>query len=88
MNRSRPAILAIDDTPANLELLIGALMVDFELQIATSGAQGLDYASQSSPDLILLDVMMPEMDGYEVCLSLIHISEPRDRTRSRMPSSA
>jgi len=67
MNRSRPAILAIDDTPANLELLIGALLADFELQIATSGAQGLDYASQSTPDLILLDVMMPEMDGFEVC---------------------
>ena len=67
MNRSRPAILAIDDTPANLELLIGALLADFELQIATSGAQGLTYASQSTPDLILLDVMMPEMDGFEVC---------------------
>jgi PleD family two-component response regulator len=63
MTRSRPAILAIDDTPANLELLIGALMVDFDLQIATSGAQGLDYASQSSPDLILLDVRIPDCAG-------------------------
>ncbi|MEI8168133.1 MAG: SpoIIE family protein phosphatase [Rhodoferax sp.] len=67
MTLSRPKILVIDDVPENLELLIAALKDDFDLQIATSGARGLDYASQSTPDLILLDVMMPEMDGFEVC---------------------
>ena len=60
-------ILAIDDTPINLQLLMEALTLDFDLQVATSGAQGLEYASQAAPDLILLDVMMPEMDGFEVC---------------------
>ena len=63
-------ILAIDDTPVNLQLLMEALTLDFDLQVATSGAQGLEYASQAAPDLILLDVMMPEMDGFEVCQRL------------------
>ena len=63
-------ILAIDDTPINLQLLMEALTLDFDLQVATSGAQGLEYASQAAPDLILLDVMMPEMDGFEVCQRL------------------
>ena len=67
MTTPRPRILAIDDTPANLQLLMAALTLDFDLQVATSGAQGLEYASQAAPDLILLDVMMPEMDGFEVC---------------------
>ena len=67
MTTTRPKILVIDDTPENLELLIAALEVDFDLQIATSGALGLNYAHQTVPDLILLDVMMPEMDGFEVC---------------------
>ena len=67
MTATRPKILVIDDTPENLELLIAALEVDFDLQIATSGALGLNYAHQTVPDLILLDVMMPEMDGFEVC---------------------
>ena len=67
MTKTRSKILVIDDTPENLELLIAALTLDFDLQLATSGAQGLEYASQAAPDLILLDVMMPEMDGFEVC---------------------
>jgi diguanylate cyclase (GGDEF)-like protein/PAS domain S-box-containing protein len=59
--------LAIDDTPANLLTLGAALAHDFDLQIATSGPMGLALAEQSPPDLILLDIMMPEMDGFEVC---------------------
>ena len=70
MTPPRPKILIIDDTPANLQLLVAQLTVDFDLQIATSGALGLAYARQSTPDLILLDVMMPEMDGFEVCQRL------------------
>ena len=63
----RPNILAIDDMPENVLLLGAALEADFQLQIATSGMMGLSLARQSPPDLILLDVMMPEMDGYETC---------------------
>jgi signal transduction histidine kinase len=67
---SRPRILAIDDTPANLLTLGRALTADFDLQVATSGAMGLTLAGRSPPDLILLDVMMPDMDGYETCRRL------------------
>ena len=66
----RPRILAIDDTPANLQVLAAALANDFRLHVATSGAVGLAAATRAPPDLILLDVMMPEMDGFEVCRRL------------------
>jgi signal transduction histidine kinase len=70
MSHQRPRILAIDDTPANLLTLGAALDAEFDLQVATSGAHGLVLAKESLPDLILLDVMMPEMDGYETCRRL------------------
>ena len=63
-------ILAIDDTPINLFTLGSALAGEFDLQIATSGQEGLQLAKATPPDIILLDVMMPEMDGYEVCQRL------------------
>ena len=67
MNEYRPRILAIDDTPANLLTLGAALAADFDLQTATSGETGIALALRSPPDLILLDVMMPRMDGFEAC---------------------
>jgi PAS domain S-box-containing protein len=67
---NRPTILAIDDMPANLVMLGTALDSEFKVQFATSGQKGLSLASESPPDLILLDVMMPEMDGYETCRRL------------------
>lgn len=70
MDKNRPQILAIDDTPGNLQALGAALDVDFDLQIATSGATGLLLAKQFLPDVILLDVMMPDMDGFETCRRL------------------
>jgi len=70
MSEQKPLILAIDDTPANLLMLGMALQPNFELQIATSGLTGLALAAQTRPDLILLDIMMPEMDGFETCRRL------------------
>ncbi len=70
MSEQRPRILAIDDKPENLYTLGVALSTDFDLQIATSGAMGLALAMEFQPDLILLDLMMPEMDGYETCRRL------------------
>ena len=63
-------ILIIDDTPANLLVLCSVLDSEFELQFATSGPVGIALALKHPPDLILLDIMMPEMDGFEVCRRL------------------
>ena len=62
--------MAIDDTPVNLMLLKATLQQEFDVRIASSGAEGLAMARQQQPDLILLDVLMPEMDGYETCRRL------------------
>lgn len=68
----RPMILIVDDTPTNIQVLAEALCSDYRIKVATSGKAALGMANNpdSRPDLILLDVMMPEMDGYEVCRRL------------------
>ncbi len=63
-------VLLVDDIPSNLHTLSGALAGEFDIYLATSGAIGLQMAEELCPDIILLDVMMPEMDGYEVCRRL------------------
>ncbi|MFW5667005.1 MAG: PAS domain-containing protein [Coleofasciculus sp.] len=64
-------ILVIDDTPENLKLVSDFLRdANFEVRIAKSGEQGLKLLEKLNPDLILLDVMMPEMDGFETCRHL------------------
>ncbi|MEN8256332.1 MAG: response regulator [Thermodesulfobacteriota bacterium] len=64
-------LLLVDDVPANIKVLIEALEDEYEIIIATSGKRALRWAaSDSPPDLVLLDIMMPEMDGYEVCRRL------------------
>ncbi|MEH6578958.1 MAG: two-component system response regulator [Amphritea sp.] len=68
---SRQRILVVDDTPDNIEVLRGVLHKDYQITVAISGAKALELArSEHRPDMILLDVMMPEMDGYEVCRRL------------------
>ena len=64
---NKPRILAIDDMPANLLTLGSALAPEFDVQFASSGAEGLRLAAANPPDLILLDIMMPDMDGHETC---------------------
>ncbi|AWI54931.1 two-component system response regulator [Aquabacterium olei] len=63
-------VLVVDDAPANLSLLAGLLNRLYRVKLAASGAKALEIARRDRPDLILLDVMMPEMDGYEVCRRL------------------
>jgi DNA-binding response OmpR family regulator len=64
-------ILVVDDTPENLHLLITMLNgCGYSVRPALSGELALTSARNSSPDIILLDIMMPEMDGYEVCQHL------------------
>jgi putative two-component system response regulator len=91
----RATVLAVDDTPANLSLLSQVLGVHYRVQLAVSGSKALELARRKAPDIIVLDVMMPEMDGYEVCrrlkadprtaavpvLFLTALNGPQDETR-------
>jgi len=73
MNKERvkPLILIVDDTPTNIQVLAENLVKDYRVKVASSGAAALETITrQGIPDLILLDVMMPQMDGYEVCRRL------------------
>jgi adenylate cyclase len=64
-------ILVVDDTPANIQILAGMLKEKgYQVSVATNGKQALDVVGRVRPDLILLDVMMPEMDGFEACRRL------------------
>ena len=66
----KSTVLVVDDTPDNLTLIAGLLKEKYRLKVANSGAKALSIARTSPPDLILLDIMMPEMSGYEVCEAL------------------
>jgi len=75
---SLPMVLVIDDNPTNLDVVIEHLGRDpIDVRAATSGTEGLELARFLEPDLILLDVLMPDMNGYEVCRRLKR--EPRLR---------
>ncbi|NQZ08141.1 MAG: response regulator [Algicola sp.] len=63
-------ILIVDDEPNNLQLLRQILKSKYNISLATSGLQAIELAEKFEPDLILLDVMMPELDGYETCIRL------------------
>jgi putative two-component system response regulator len=67
---SRPLILAVDDEASNLQLLRQILQDDYRLLFAKDGARALELARQEKPDMVLLDVMMPGMSGYETCAAL------------------
>ncbi len=66
MTDEQPSILVIDDTPGNLSLLNQLLREHYRVRLANSGPRGLELAALAPPDLILLDIMMPDMDGYQV----------------------
>jgi sigma-B regulation protein RsbU (phosphoserine phosphatase) len=75
----RKLVLIVDDAPANLQMMRSILKDDFKIRVATSGAKALDLVkAEPHPDLILLDVMMPQMDGYEVCGLLKASPEAKD----------
>lgn len=67
-DESKAKVLIVDDVPANIRILGQAIRDHYEVLIATDGGKALEIAfGESPPDLILLDIIMPEMDGYEVC---------------------
>ena len=66
----RPRLLLVDDEPTNLQVLRHILQADYRLLFATDGERALQVAREQRPDLVLLDIMMPNMDGYAVCCAL------------------
>jgi len=66
----KQSILVVDDTPENIDVLNGILSDEYAVKVAINGKMALKIAQNLKPDLILLDIMMPEMDGYEVCTRL------------------
>ncbi|MEH6628060.1 MAG: diguanylate cyclase [Motiliproteus sp.] len=71
-------VLIIDDSPINIEHLSQVLKPDYNIKVANSGVSGLKVALKQLPDLILLDIVMPQMDGYQVCKKL----KAEDATRN------
>lgn len=77
--QSKQTILIVDDVPKNVQVL-GNLLSEyaFDLAVALSGRQALETIGRVKPDLILLDIMMPEMDGFEVCRQLKSMDHTKD----------
>ena len=74
----KPKLLVVDDQAFNIQILYQIFKGDYEVFMATSGAQALALCADQSPDLILLDVVMPDMDGHEVCRRLKADPHARD----------
>ncbi len=70
MTADPPTVLIVDDTPSNIDMLRSVLAGSYRVQAATSGRRALDIVADQPPDLILLDVVMLDMDGYAVCRRL------------------
>ncbi|GAA3916428.1 two-component system response regulator [Litoribacillus peritrichatus] len=80
MNRvnGNPKILLVDDQPNNLQVLKQVLSDEYQLMFATNGEKAIKLAVDRQPNLILLDVMMPDMDGFEVCRRLKSMPETQN----------
>lgn len=68
--RSKPKLLVVDDQPINIQVMYQIFAADFQVFMATSGEQALALCKDNPPDLVLLDIVMPGMDGFEVCTRL------------------
>ena len=71
-------VLIVDDAKANLDILVEGLKADHKLSVAMNGATALEVAARTPPDLVLLDIVMPGLDGYEVCRRLRQMPETAD----------
>lgn len=67
MNPEKPLILIVDDNPTNIDLLLATLKDTYRFGVCKQGESALEYVEKIKPNLILLDIMMPGMDGFEVC---------------------
>jgi len=75
---SNSTVLVVDDTETNIDILVETLGDDYDVSVAIDGESALESVESETPDLILLDIMMPGMDGYEVCRRL----KADERTRN------
>lgn len=73
-----PKLLIVDDHPINIQMLHQAFSADHNVYMATNGKQALDVCLKQKPDLILLDIEMPDISGYEVCAQLKALTETKD----------
>lgn len=71
-------VLIVDDNPANVRILVESLKDKYRVGVANNGAKAVTFVQEKYPDIILLDIMMPEIDGYEVCRILKEKAETRD----------
>jgi serine phosphatase RsbU (regulator of sigma subunit) len=71
-------ILVVDDAKTNIDLLVAALGQDYKISVALNGETALKTAARVSPDLVLLDIMMPDLDGYQVCRRLREMPDMAD----------
>jgi diguanylate cyclase (GGDEF)-like protein len=69
-SHGQPKLLVVDDHPINIQMMNQVFAGDYQMFMATSGAQALALCQANPPDLVLLDVVMPEMDGFELCTQL------------------
>nr|CRH07398.1 putative two-component hybrid sensor and regulator [Candidatus Magnetococcus massalia] len=71
MSQAEPIVLVVDDEPANIDLIKGILPTTYKVKVAINGERALKIVQKTpAPDLVLLDVMMPDMDGYAVCQAI------------------
>jgi putative two-component system response regulator len=69
-NLSDCTVLVVDDTEANIDILMDILGEEYDVAVAMDGESALEAVEEDPPDLILLDIMMPDIDGFEVCRRL------------------
>ena len=72
------SVLLVDDEPLNITMMVNILQPNYHLHVAKSGGDAIDTARKHRPDIILLDIVMPDMDGYEVLVQLKKSSETKD----------
>ena len=78
MASNKNRVLIVDDEPGNIKILSSVLAGDYELSAASNGAEALRIAAAQLPDIVLLDMVMEEMDGIQVCKALKANEETRD----------
>ena len=76
--KENKTIMIVDDTESNIDILVELLGEDYEIMVAMNGNDCLETVEMQIPDIFLLDVMMPGMDGYELCRKLKSQKQTRD----------